>query len=136
MISAIDFDGVIAHYSGWKGSEHFGKPIEGAKEALQQLKNEGHIIIIYTARLPTEGLKEYLSKYNMPYDYINENPLMKAINEGPRKIPADIYIDDKGLTFKGNWTNTLNQIAKFKSWEPHEHCKEGTYDYGQPEYGR
>ncbi len=35
---AIDLDGVLATYDGWKGADHIGKPIDGARAFLKELK--------------------------------------------------------------------------------------------------
>ena len=39
----VDFDGVIAKYDGYRGDEHYGEPIKGAKEFLEKYgqKQEG-----------------------------------------------------------------------------------------------
>lgn len=120
MIIAIDFDSCIAHYNYWKGIDVFGAPIEGASEAITDMKNAGHKIIIHTVRKPSLILQNYLKVNNIPFDAINENPWSHLDDTNPdikRKIIADIYIDDKGLTFKGNWKQTLKETLEFKSWE-------------------
>ena len=33
---------------------------------------------------------------------------------------ADIYVDDRGLQFQGNWDETLTQILSFKTWQEKE----------------
>ena len=120
MIIAVDFDCCIAHYKKWKGIDVFGGLIVGAKEALIELKNQGHRIIIYTCRKPTLKLQNYLKINGIPFDAINENPWTWLEDNNPnikRKISADIYIDDKALTFKGDWNKTLEEVLNFKSWQ-------------------
>ena len=120
MIIAVDFDCCIAHYKEWKGIDIFGEPIEGAKEALIKLKNQGHRIIIFTCRAPTPKLQNYLKTHSIPFDAINENPWTWLEDSDPtikRKIPADIYIDDKALTFKGDWNRTFADVQTFESWQ-------------------
>ena len=120
MIIAIDFDSCIAHYNGWKGIDAFGTPIEGVSEALTDLKNQGHRIIIHTCRIPTLALQNYLKTNNIPFDDINENPWSHLDNDNPnikRKIQADVYVDDKAIIFTGNWEETLQDILNFKPWE-------------------
>ena len=47
----IDFDGVLAHYDGWKGEDHLGEPIEGMKELIHSLRfDHNYTIIIYSCR--------------------------------------------------------------------------------------
>lgn len=112
----IDFDGVIASYQDWEGKDKFGEPTPGVQNALKVLKEEGYTIIIFTCRPITDSLKEYLSKNDITYDYINENPSQtKDSNTG--KPIADMYIDDRAICFRGDWKWTLRDIAYFEPWE-------------------
>lgn len=120
MIIAVDFDCCIAHYKKWKGIDVFGPPIEGAKDALIDLKSQGHRIIIYTCRIPSLKLQNYLKTNGIPFDAINENPWTWLADPDPtipRKILADVYIDDKAVTFRGDWKETLSEVQNFESWE-------------------
>lgn len=111
----IDFDGVIAQYKEWKGANHFGAPVSGVQNALKVLKKEGYRIIIFTTRQVSDSLKAYLKENDITYDYINENPDQpKDSNQG--KPIADIYLDDRGMCFRGDWKWTLEEIARFKPW--------------------
>jgi capsule biosynthesis phosphatase len=105
MRICIDLDGVIAEIK--KENETYAdvKPIKSAVEKIKKLKENGHYIIIYTARhmktcdgnvskvLAKIGriTLEWLDKYNVPYDEIVFG-----------KPWADIYIDDNGYRFN-NW---------------------------------
>jgi hypothetical protein len=40
-VLAVDFDGVIAKYDGWKGDKSFGDPIPGASECLKKIAESG-----------------------------------------------------------------------------------------------
>lgn len=112
---AIDFDGVLHDYSnGFQGEDVFGEMIPGADLATQVLKKEGNTIIIFTTRPATDALKKWLKDNNISYDYINENP--KQPNNTSGKVIADIYIDDRGLRFDGEWSEWfLRSIGEFKS---------------------
>ncbi len=105
MRICIDLDGVIAELK--KENETYAnvKPIPGAVEKIKKLKENGHYIIIYTARhmktcngsvskvLAKVGkiTLDWLEKYQVPYDEIVFG-----------KPWADVYIDDNGFRFK-NW---------------------------------
>lgn len=112
---AVDFDGVIADYSkGYQGPDVFGSPIEGAAEFLQKLHDEGWRIIIWTAREEIGLLKKYLDANKIPYDFVNENPDQSTT---AKKVWADVYLDDRGLTFTGDWQKAYKEIESFESWE-------------------
>ena len=118
-VIAIDFDGCIASYiHGWQGKNVFGKIINGCVEALNNFKNKGYKIIIFTSRLKTDELEYYLKGSNIPFDAINENPWHEYKQHGDkRKVIADIYIDDRAITFKGNWEEIIKSVDNFKPWE-------------------
>lgn len=47
----VDLDGTIAHYDGWKGVEHIGKPIPKMVERVKQWLKDGISVKIFTARV-------------------------------------------------------------------------------------
>ena len=111
----IDFDAVIAKYNGWRGPGEFGSPVEGAPEYIRRLKADGWKIIIHTTRGEVYDLINYLDDYNIPYDDINrntDNPL--GTNCG--KPFADIYLDDRAITFTGSWPSAFAQIQNFQPY--------------------
>lgn len=46
----LDFDGVLAEYSGFKGENIMGQPITGAKEFVALLIEKGFGPIVFTTR--------------------------------------------------------------------------------------
>lgn len=113
----IDFDGVIHDYSkGWRGIDVYDRPIAGAKEGLLALRNAGWVIIIYTTRNDTPKLREFLESNELVFDYINVNPY-QPMGSDKGKILADVYLDDKGITFDGDWEKTVSAIQTFTPWQ-------------------
>jgi len=47
----VDFDGVLAHYDGWKGWQHTGEPIPGIVKRVKALLVSGTPVKIFTARV-------------------------------------------------------------------------------------
>ena len=86
----------------------YDPPTEGAKEAIDKLKNK-YRIVIFSARLsPTtnkdvedqkKNMINWLSKYNIYYDQLSYE-----------KIPAVAYIDDLAIHFTGDWDDILNKV--------------------------
>ena len=74
------------------------------------------MIIIHTTRNDTPALRDFLNKNDICFDYINHNPYQPKGSEFG-KIKADIYLDDRGVCFTGNWDETLKQILNFKTWQ-------------------
>lgn len=111
---SIDLDGTIC--TNKQGDETYADvvPLPGAVEALRKLKEDGHYIIIHTARhmrtceaniglvLARQGkiLFDWLSKWDIPYDEILFG-----------KPHADVFIDDKGLQFH-NWNQAISELKE------------------------
>jgi hypothetical protein len=115
-IVCVDLDGTIAHYDEWKGETHFGEPIDGVAEALSKLKENNCLVIIYTTRADKALIKLYLETNKVPFDFINENPNQPANAIGGKPF-ADVYIDDKAVQFKGDWSKTIEEVLNFKTWD-------------------
>ena len=110
-VFAIDFDGTIASE---KLFPIVGSPIQYAKESLNFIKKLGGTIILWTCRCDQalESALEYLDKNNIKYDYVNENSVVMKDYYGndPRKVGADIYIDDKAILGEVNWLDIMAYI--------------------------
>jgi hypothetical protein len=100
VILAIDFDGTIHNPKDRDPGYKMGKPIPGAVEALQQLHNEGHRIVVHSvwASSGIGPMAGWLRYFNVPYDDItSQKPL------------ADFYIDDRAIRFV-DWPGTLEAL--------------------------
>lgn len=104
----IDFDGVLHNYKGWEGELSLHNPIPNARKALYLLVDKYRLICFTTrkAEIVTAWLK------------LHGFPEMKVTNI---KEPAFLIIDDRALTFKGEWTEEL--MTQIKTFKPH--WKEG-----------
>lgn len=110
----FDLDGVICSNIKYKNSNlinyNKSKPIRSAVMAINKLYDDGHTIVIYTARgmtryngnisfikkklykITTNSLKSWKLKYN------------KLVFG---KIYYDFIIDDKSINYSPNWTKTI-----------------------------
>lgn len=114
----VDFDGVLHNYTSYNEGR-LNDPVPGAAAALRILKRMGHTIIIHTTRGEDE-ISSWLSKNGFVYDHFNRNPEDTELpypTGNPGKPRADVYIDDRGMTFNGIWDgNFINQIVSFRPW--------------------
>lgn len=90
----IDLDGTICSEEK-TFSRSMAKPLPGAKKTLSKLKEQGHIIIIYSARSWNE--------YEITIKWLNDNqiPYDQVILGKPI---GDYWIDDRAINFK-SWSN-------------------------------
>jgi len=97
----IDLDGVLADYKGgWRGVEHIGDPIPGAKEFVDEIAKFARVVI-YTSRLSDKfdqdhtaalyAITYWLEQYGFYYD---------EIFSGTGKCVASAYIDDRAVCCK------------------------------------
>lgn len=111
---AFDLDGTLLEYKeGMAEKNEFGLPFPGIVSEIKKLRKNGWKIIIWTCRKNNKELHQHLKKYDIPYDDININS--DITGESP-KIYADVYVDDKALSFKGNAKNLAKTIMDFKPW--------------------
>jgi hypothetical protein len=103
----VDFDGVLVKpndYSKIEDAEVYPE----ARQVLQKFRDRGWKIIVDTCRSDVKGLKRFLDGANIPYDWINENPLQPK-DVSPTKVYADIKLDDRVVTFRG-WGRALKDV--------------------------
>lgn len=120
-VAAIDFDGVIKMVEEWKGKETTEEQpvdIEQMKYELFRLKDNGWKIIVWSARSEIRLIHNWLDKHNLLiFDGINTNRWAPDNLFAARKIPANVYVDDRGITFNGNWEGMADKIMNFKQWD-------------------
>ena len=92
---AVDFDGVISDYDGWKGPSNVGPPRLDVIEVLKVLRSEGWKIVVYSCRA-SEEIRPYLEKNAIPFDEINQN---SSSPTGGSKPVATVYWDDRACCY-------------------------------------
>lgn len=124
-IIALDFDGVIHSYEdGWQNGHIYGIVVPGFFEWAEKAKEKFNLCIFssrsasHKTRQPMEDwLKVQLT------NWLWDNPESKLqfpdFSFAAYKPPAYITIDDRALTFKGNWSDPIfdpDELITFKSW--------------------
>ena len=68
----VDLDGTLAHYDGWKGPNHIGKPIEAMVERIKDWLGDKMRVKIFTARaaIPSQipQISRWLKDAGLPHD--------------------------------------------------------------------
>jgi hypothetical protein len=97
---AVDVDGVLARYNGWKGVREIGKPIDGAREFLAKLQEKWRVII-HSTRLSESVNSDYdrweLAGYVAGWLMGHDLPFDEVWTEGG-KPKAVAYVDDRGVS--------------------------------------
>jgi len=109
---AVDFDGVIADYDGWKGENTLGEPRKDVILALESLRDEGWKIIVFTTR-SNSAITPHLNKHHVPYDEVNRN---SDYVTGSSKPVATIYWDDRAFRYSGCAEADLAVMRNIVTW--------------------
>ncbi len=91
--------GVLHSYtSGWTGPEPTDPPVAGAATFVRELVDSRHKVTIMSTRAASmaglRGMKRWLARHGFPVD---------RIEISSKKIPADLYVDDRGFRFEGDF---------------------------------
>ena len=97
IVYAVDFDGTLCE-SVYPG---IGAPNIALINHLINRRLQGNKIILWTCR-EGERLQEavdWCKRYGLRFDAVNDNlqELKDEFGNNPRKIAADVYIDDKAV---------------------------------------
>lgn len=103
MVIAVDFDGTIVTHEYPK----IGREIPFAIDTLKRLQSEGHHqLILWTVR-EGELLKEaveFCRERGLEFYAVNNNyPEGERIDDQPRKLNAELFIDDRNLGGLPDW---------------------------------
>lgn len=118
---SIDFDGVIHSYtSPWKNAHTIpDAPVPGAIEFLSEAIQDFQVVI-HTARARTwwgrMAVRNYIRRHagNLWYDSMG-NFGIEDVKVTHKKLPALVYIDDRGYRFEGTFPE-LDDIHKMLPW--------------------
>lgn len=109
----FDFDGVLHSYRrGWTGLNPEDPPVPGAQEAVRKITEMGYDVVVHSARArDAEGVaatRAWLESHKFPKMRISST-----------KPGADLYIDDRGFRFVGDWDRVfgfLQDSTNFTPW--------------------
>ena len=123
-IICIDFDGVIHSYEhGWQDGDIYGTVVEGFWEwAL--IAQEKFKLVIYSSRSSDPNMLVQMHNWlnNEWQKYCTTKQLIQPIpnyHYTREKPAAFITIDDRAITFKGDWSApelTVEAMLAFKPW--------------------
>lgn len=123
-ILCLDFDGVIHSYtSGWKGPGIIpDPPVPGAMRFIENAQNAGFTVAVYSSRSKSlrgrRAMKRWLEQHIIDHfgvDRVGADDCFSAIRWPWFKPGAFLTIDDRALTFTGEWPEPKSLFA-FRPW--------------------
>ncbi len=118
---AVDLDGVIAKYDGWKGLDNIGEPIEGAKDFMEAL-SKTYFVLVHTARIANEDVKteDHIQRVkNIVEEWLNEHEIpFGEVFTGRGKPLASAFVDDRSVNCRPQedeeaFSKALKALGKF-----------------------
>lgn len=108
----FDFDGVIHSYTTpWQAASVIpDKPIEGIKEVIDKLRENGYGVTVQTTRALAQSGKQAVEKYLQENDIVVDSVTAQ-------KVPALVYIDDRGMNFNGKVDGLYEAITSFQTYQ-------------------
>lgn len=111
MIIAVDFDGILCE----DAFPEIGKPNYPIISAVRHLIDAGHDVILWTSRVNdrlTQAVR-WCEGYGLYFCTVNDNisANVKEFGTNPRKVYADVYIDDHSILFSRNNRITRNKTT-------------------------
>ncbi|MCP5018419.1 MAG: hypothetical protein GY938_24545 [Ketobacter sp.] len=123
-ILCLDFDGVIHSYtSGWKGADIIpDPPVPGAIKFISKAIDHFDVQI-YSSRSGQPGGIKAMQRWLADWwrDHHQEPPVdfnslaKNTIGWPTEKPPAMVTIDDRAITFTGEWPD-MEILKSFKPW--------------------
>jgi hypothetical protein len=113
----LDFDGVIhAYRHGWKDGTVYDAITDGFFEwAIEAAKT--YRLVIHSSRNST-SIREWLSARAAEWHEINgHDQALPDFEFSGEKPPAYVSIDDRALTFTGDWSDfSIGRLSNFRPW--------------------
>ncbi len=103
-VICVDLDGVLNTFDSWRSPEYFHPLRPGAREFLMRLRQDGFKVVVFTVRW-----FEWVEKW------LEENGIRHFVDQvTDRKPPAQVYLDDRAVCFRGDFDDAYQRIVTFK----------------------
>jgi hypothetical protein len=133
-ILCLDFDGVIHSYSsGWKGADVVpDPPTEGAIAFMVGALHDFEVVIFSSRSNQPGGLKAmqaWLKQHaGQTWWETPAGPGLEDVKFATEKPPALVTIDDRALTFTGNWNDfRIETLKAFLPWNKRQDIIDGPH---------
>lgn len=105
---AVDLDGTLLKYEGWKNEDMFGEPFPGVIDWINNRLAEGHKVSVFTAREQLDKVKRYLKSVGFP-----DIPVTNI-----KGNTFTLMIDDRAMRFSNPrlWQDTKDSFPAIVPW--------------------
>lgn len=112
--AVVDFDNTISGYDKWRGDDVFGPIVPYAKEALDELREWGWRVVVFTTRGNTPVVRKWLDANGLHWCELNST---KHNPPGTSHKPiGKVYFDDRDAHCVGekpyNWHKAMARVRR------------------------
>lgn len=102
LVVCLDFDGTLHRYSrGWADGEIYDPPVPGTAAALADMAARGWTPVVCSSRTPPGDIRAWLARQGLPD--------LAVTNVKPAAVA---YVDDRAVTFEGDWPAALAAVDR------------------------
>lgn len=99
----VDFDGVLACHSTWKGHEHTGEPVPKMVDLVKRLHAAGKTVKIFTARVSqAESFSEFTDLAQPIEDWCKKHLGFVPEITATKGMDMVALLDDRAISVKKN----------------------------------
>lgn len=102
MAIAVDLDGTLAHYDGWKGPEHIGLPVPKMMRRVKRWIEQGEEVVIFTARLACEGEEANMAAHHIRRWLVDQGLPGSMEVTCIKKMNFEVMFDDRAVHVEKN----------------------------------
>lgn len=106
MRICLDFDGVLHDPTNREPGYRMGKPVAGARTAVELLLASGHELVVHSSRVRRVEDGRHVVEWMAYFGFPNE-----AIHVSLAKPLADVYLDDKAVRFVA-WPEAMAELQR------------------------
>lgn len=111
---AVDLDGTLAEYHGWKGIKHIGRPVPVVLERVRDMVASGVKVTIFTARANDEEAIPYIT------NWLQIHGLFELDITNIKRKEFDEIWDDRAISVERNTGFCMNANSHRKPKKPSE----------------
>lgn len=119
---AVDFDGVLHRYSkGWHDGTIYDEPVPGAMQWLAALLDTFEVVIVSTRMHTAEGrdaVQVWIAKHMRSVFGDEWSEIAARLRYSFLKPPAWVTIDDRALTFDGDFSSPRWRAEALEAFSP------------------
>ena len=104
---AVDLDGTLAEYNGWKGLDHIGDPVPLMLTRVRQWISEGKTVVIFTSRVTHNSGEDTSKAFEYIYQWLEKHGLGGLDVTGLKRKEFIEFWDDRAIRVQKNTGEVL-----------------------------